>query len=114
MRIVNEFAPGAIAGGATIEAGRAPAHEPSLRQSGLIRRIGAIVRLLMRRRRAALVRGELDQLDAATRRDVGLAERGWSAMDAAARVAAVRRQTEYNYLSSASSRFVVRNVDTGL
>ena len=114
MRIVNEFAPGAIAGGATIRTERAAIESPALRRSGLVRRIKALATLFVRGRRKSAGIRELDQLDSATRRDLGLAEGGWSARGAAARAEAVRRDVELNYLLSASSRFVVRNVDAGL
>lgn len=111
MRIVNEFAPGAIASGAAPHLGLTPALPSTPRRFSLRRRFRAIARLLLRRRRAA---PGFERLDAAARRDLGVTAASWNAMEAAARIATARSEIELNYLLSASSSFVVRNVDAGL
>jgi hypothetical protein len=110
VRIVNELAPGVIASGAAPQTVLTPRLPPTPRRLTLRRRLKTIACWLLRRRRAAAA---FEPLDAAARRDLGVTA-GWNATEAAARIATARREIELNYLLSASSRFVVRNVDAGL
>jgi hypothetical protein len=82
---------------------------PVRRRPWLKRRVAALLRLLSRRRRAAL-----RPSDHAAPGEFELIERHPSAVARSTDVAAIRRRTELDYLLSASSRFVVRGVDTAL
>lgn len=116
MRIVNEFMP--PAGGAWASAAHPSnvPHKEAPTFARIVRRIRALLRLMLRRERARRTLAALDHLDSATLRDLGLTRSEAASMmtELAGRVAATRRQTELDYLLSASSRFHVRNGDRAL
>jgi hypothetical protein len=111
VRVVNAFVPGLIAN-ARNAAAAAEATVPR-RRSRFVRRVAAIARLLARRRGEGAV-VELQHLDHAALRELGLTERRWVALTHGTSVAAARRLAELDYLLSASARFAVRGVDTHL
>jgi uncharacterized protein YjiS (DUF1127 family) len=82
----------------------------------LARRSRARLRLAVRRRRAGPRFGELQQLDDATLRDLGLSrsELYSAASEAGGLAAASRRQTDLDVWLSASSRFRIRTIDSCL
>ena len=114
MRIVNEFMP--PAGGALAPAAGQSSVLHSATPTSFVRRIHALLRLMLRRQRARRTGAALEHLDSAALRDLGLtrSDTASTASRFADRVAATRRQTELDYLLSASSRFHVRNGDGAL
>lgn len=104
-----------------MSAGSAPGGVPAYAAdaptvSRVMRRLRALVLLVRRRLRAARRRHQLEQLDDAALRDIGLTRGEISSVvsELGGRVAATRRRTDLDVWASASSRFRARAVDSFL
>lgn len=82
----------------------------------LARRARAALRLAMRQRRARRSHQALSQLDDATLHDIGISRSEVASIvsELGGRAAATRRRTDLDVWLSASSRFRIRNIDSGL
>lgn len=84
--------------------------------SRVMRRLHALLLLVRRRLRDARRRRELDQLDDAALRDLGLTRGEIASVvsELGGRIAATRRRADLDVWQSASSRFRIRAVDSFL
>ena len=82
----------------------------------LVRRLRAIARLVVRRRRSRQRFEDLRHLDERTLRDLGVTRSELASVvsELGGRAAATRRRTELEVWQSASSRFRVRAIDSSL
>ena len=82
----------------------------------LVRRLRAIVRLIVRRRRARRRFEDLSHLDERTLRDLGITRSELASVvsELGGRAAATRRRTDLEVRQSASSRFRIRAIDSFL
>jgi len=81
-----------------------------------VRRLRAIVRLIVRRRRARRRFEDLSHLDERTLRDLGITRSELASVvsELGGRAAATRRRTDLEVRQSASSRFRIRAIDSFL
>ncbi len=114
MRIVNEFMPSIGTASTPLPAATPSYAGADTKGLRIVRRLRALMRLIVRRRRAVRHLAELQHLDDATLRDIGLtrSEAASVVSEIGGRVAATRRRTELDFLLSASTRFHVRSADT--